>query len=326
MTGTAIGLRHFYEIHGIGVAVDARDPAVMEAIELRLRDFRRNEPAPVPCGVLFEFVAEAPQPPVGDSRPVYDMPDGSLHYFPAADAIFGEVGGATLCCEPSRGVARLHCTQFSGRELYLATHPLVTVSLMELLERRGLYSLHAGCLSEPHGRGVLLAGPSGAGKSTLALALARTGMGFLSDDVLFLESDADAAGLRVLGFADTVGITKSTATRFAELEPWLAKPPTDGFPKHLARIEDLFGSPSVAACRPRALVFPQVARGEASAIAPLDPRTALLALVPDVLLTDAAGTQAHLAAIATLLEQVECYVLRSGTDLDRAAEMVRELL
>jgi hypothetical protein len=295
----------------------------MQAMELRLRDFRCQRPVPDP--IRLEFVVQDPEPPTGTGRPVYDTSDGSLHYFPVADVLYGELGGVTLRCEPGRGVARFHSPEFSGRRLYLATHPLATVSLMELLERRGLFSLHAGCIAGADGRGVLLAGPSGAGKSTLALALAHAGMRFLADDIVFLARDGDQA-VRVLGFADTVGITEDTARRFTRLHARLSEPATNGFPKRLARIEDLFEAASGRACYPCALVFPEVVRDQLSQIAPLDPGAALLRLVPDVLLTDAAATQAHLAAIGALLNGVTCFVLRSGVDLERAAELVRALV
>ena len=323
MTAAVTSLRDRYDIHGVGIEIHSMDPAVMRALELRLRDFR--SPADVPEQIRLEFVTEHPRPPAGASRPVYDTPDGSLHYFPAADLLYGELGGVTLRCDTGRGVARLHSPEFSGRRLYLATHPLVTVSLMEMLERRGLFSLHAGCLTGAGGHGVLLAGPSGAGKSTLALLLARTGMRFLSDDVVFLAHDGDRP-VRALGFADTIGITEDTAGRFTELRARLSDPETGGFPKRLVRIEDLFGASGTQDCEPQALVFPQVTADRPSQIAPLDPGAALLRLVPDVLLTEPAATQAHLRAIAALLEQVHCYTLASGTDIERAAELVQALI
>jgi hypothetical protein len=49
-------------------------------------------------------------------------------------------------------------------------------------------------------------------------------------------------------------------------------------------------------------------------------------LVPDVLLTEPAATQAHLQAIGMLVEQARCYELRSGTDVERAAELVRAVI
>ena len=323
MTATVVSLGDRYDVHGVGIEIHALDPAVMRALELRLRDFRSTADVPEP--IRLEFITEPPQPPVGAGRPVYDTPDGSLHYFPADDLLYGELGGVTLRCDVGRGVARLHSPEFSGRRLYLATHPLVTVSLMELLERRGLFSLHAGCLAGAGGHGVLLAGPSGAGKSTLALALARAGMRFLSDDVVFLAHDGDRV-VRACGFADTIGITADTAGRFTELRTRISEPESDGFPKRLARIEDLFGASGDRVCDPQALVFPQVTADQPSQIAPLDPGAALLRLVPDVLLTEPAATQAHLGVIAVLLEQVRCYTLGSGTDIGRAAELVQALI
>jgi hypothetical protein len=52
----------------------------------------------------------------------------------------------------------------------------------------GVLPLHAACLSID-GRGLLIAGASGTGKSTLSLALAKSGVDFLSDDWTYLAYD-----------------------------------------------------------------------------------------------------------------------------------------
>lgn len=327
MTVSLTGLRRRYAIHGVGVEVLATDQAVIDALQLRLDGFASEEWADPQ--VTLEFAAEADNgsvPQAGEGRDVYDTPHGSLHYIPSDDLLYGDLGGVRMRCEAGRGIARLQCPVFAGRDLYLATHPLVTICLMELLERRGLFSLHAACLSDDAGSGVLLAGASGAGKSTLALALARGGMRFLSDDVVFLHRDADAEVVRALGFADAVGLSDHAAERFGELRGLIECPPVEGFPKRLERIEDLLGATAVADCDPVALVFPEVSRSWPSAIVELDPREALVRLVPDVLVTDASATQSHLQAIAELLDQVRCYALRSGTDLERAAALIRGLV
>lgn len=332
--------RQCYDVHGVALSVLAHEPAVHEAMELRLRDFRCPD-GPWP-GVRLEFVAAEdapaaapavdPAPAPDHGRPVYDTPFGSLHYVPATDLLHGTLAGVQLACRPAGGVATLRSAAFAGRDLYLATHPLATIALMELLERRGLFSLHAACLASRDGRGVLLAGPSGSGKSTLALALARAGLPFLSDDLVLLAPAARTGGVRALGFSDAVGLTPYAAERFDELRAALDAPPADGFPKRLRRIEELFedggrgGRPSTRECSPIALVFPRVARRRPSRLVPLDPREALLRLVPDVLLTEPRATQAHLAAIGALLRQVRCYGLDSGDDLERAAALVRELV
>jgi hypothetical protein len=327
MTHAPAILRRFYEVHGVGVRVETVEPAVLEAMDLRLRAFR-SEPVREP-DLRLEFVVDglggSEPPPVG-GRPVYDTPHGSLHYLPEEDVLYGELGGVALRCEPSRGIARLSTAVFGGRALYLATHPLATVSLMELLERHGLFSLHAACLATEDGGGALIAGPSGAGKSTLALALARAGMHLVSDDIVFLSLGNGGAAVRALGFADAVGLSERAGRSFVELQGLLDEAPADGFPKRLHRIEELFGRPIRSDCRPDALVFPEVAPDAPSAIGQLDPRDALLRLVPDVLLTEPTATQAHLAAIGALLGEVRCYALRSGTDLERAAYLVRRVI
>jgi len=98
----------------------------------------------------------------------------------------------------------------------VAGHPLFTIALVELLKRRGRYSLHAACAAVD-GHGIVLAGASEAGKSTLAIALALAGMQFVSDDTVFLSSAA--GGVEVLGFPDEVDMTPRTVAMFPALAP-----------------------------------------------------------------------------------------------------------
>jgi hypothetical protein len=329
MTVPAATLQRSYEIHGIGLTVSSEEPATIDAIERRLQAFRREPGAPAELRIEFVGDEDRVAMPPGPSRPIYDTPHGPVHYFPDADALYGDLGEVRLRCDAGIGFARLQAAAFEGRALYLATHPLATISLMELLERRGRYSLHAACLAH-EGRGVLLAGPTGAGKSTLTLALVRAGMAFVSDDVVFLEHEprdrAGAGAVRVLGFADDVGVTEDAAARFDELGGLLEAPPADGFPKRLTRMEDAFAVAPVPRCEPRALVFPEVVRDRPSRLLPLDPKDAWLRLVPDVLLTQPAGTQSHLRALAALLAQVDCRRLESGGDLEAAVQLVKDLV
>lgn len=61
-----------------------------------------------------------------------------------------------------------------------------------ILHQRGLFPLHASCVSL-NGRGIALAGPSGAGKSTLVAALVRQGATFVSDDLCVLEQTGNGS-------------------------------------------------------------------------------------------------------------------------------------
>jgi hypothetical protein len=151
-------------------------------------------------------------------------------------------------------------------------------------------------------------------------------MSFLSDDVVFLDEDAGQGTVRVLGFADAIGLTKHGAERFGSLDRLLDGPAADGFPKRLHRITDLCSADALPSCQPHAIVFPRVTRDPVSTITPLDSGEAMLRLVPDVLLTDPVSTQAHLSAIAALLGQVRCYAMRTGADLDQAVGVVQTVI
>jgi len=320
-----------YSLAGISLEVIADDPAVIAATDLRFCQLATTAPAGEPA-LSFEFTSDVPETPSPDDlgRPVYETPYGTLSYFPEHDLLAGELGGVVLHCEPGKHRAVIAAPTFQASTLYFATHPVTTVALMELMERLGRFSLHAGCLADAAGNGVLVAGTSGAGKSTLTLALARAGMEFLGDDTIFLEcvgSDpAQRGGIRVLGFADALGLGSFATARFPELAAMAGGPLAAGFPKRLHRFEQLFGREPLAACVPRAIVFPEVAAEQPSAITPVDPGEALLRLVPDVLVTHEQSTQSHVGAIAELLGQVRCYAVRSGYDLERAAETLRSLL
>jgi hypothetical protein len=326
MSAPAAQTRRTYAFHEIPVTVTAADVAVLTAVDLRLKGFPATD-APASAGVAFEFLTLAADPlpaPGGASRAVYETRHGTLHYAVEADILHGQFGDVRLWCDAAAGLARIAAPAFEGQSLYIATHPLMTMALIEIMERRRLFCLHAACLANDAGTGVLVAGQSGAGKSTLTLALAHAGLTMLSDDIVFLA--VEGASITARGFADALGLTDYATTRFHELAPFAAEPPAPGFPKRLHRIETLFGTEPISACTPRALVFPAVDRERPSALARLDPGEALLRLVPDVLLTEPAATQAHLAAIGAVLSQVTCYELRSGPDLERAASLVLEAL
>ena len=96
----------------------------------------------------------------------------------------------------------------------LATHPLLTIALVETMKRFERFPLHAAGLAL-HGKGVLVPGASGSGKSTTSVTLVRAGFDFLSDDTVFLTSSAD--GIWVAGFPDEVDVTDSTVARIPEL-------------------------------------------------------------------------------------------------------------
>jgi len=314
-----------YSVHSCHAAVSAW-PELSAAIHARLEPFAITA-SPVP---EFEVTFQASLAPraessaVAASRRVYEFPEGEVLYDEAGDRLTITVGDRICAaCEPALGRARVFVESPQPSDLYVLSHPVLTLVLMELLKRRGLYPLHAAGLALD-GRGVLLAGTSGAGKSTLSVALARDGFSFMSDDTVFIE--ADGPGWHVRAFPDQIDLCPDTVSMFSELQDIESVEPAPGWRKRQIRAETIYGSPISWATRPRVLIFPAVSGAPTSVLRPLAPEEALLELVPNVLLTDAVGSQQHLNALAGVISQCACYRLETGRDMDDAAAVVRRAM
>jgi hypothetical protein len=257
------------------------------------------------------------------ARPVYEPPSGEVVYSDEADLLYIDQGPRLrVLCEPDRGRSAVSAAGLQETDLWLVSHPLFTVPLVEILKRRGLYGLHAGgvCI---HGRALLLPGTSGSGKSTLTLALARAGLSPLGDDTVFLARRGP--GLRVLAFPDEFDLTEQTVSFFPELRPLLDTPLPPGWRKRQLRTERAYAAEVVWECEPALLVYPRIAGRPESVLTPLDPGEALLELASNVLLTEPRSSQAHLDVLAELVEASECYRLETGTDLEAAVEILKQL-
>lgn len=257
------------------------------------------------------------------ARTVYDPPVGEVVYDDAGDRLYLEHGPRLRAlCEPAAGRAVFSVLAPEAEDLWVLSHPLLSVPLLELCKRRGLFGVHAAGAALD-GRALVLAGTSGSGKSTLSLALARSGFDFLGDDTLFLSRQAGR--LRVLAFPDEVDLTEQTVSFFPEIAPWLAPRPA-GWRKRQLRAEEAFGARIAWECEPAVLVFPRVSGRPKSELRPVDSGEALLELAPNVLLTEPRSSQAHLDALAELARASRCWRLETGTDLGEAASLLRELM
>jgi hypothetical protein len=300
-------------------------PDLLAAIHGRLEPFVVDDAAGGDLTVSFaplpEHSNERGMAPARAGRRVYDFPDGHVTYDDFGDVLTIAVGDRIrVVCEPAAGRARVAVDSPNEEDIWLLSHPVLSLVLMELLKRRGLFPIHAAGLALDD-RGVLLAGTSGAGKSTLSVALARAGFGFLSDDTVFLT--AHASGLRIRSFPDQVDLCADAVSLFPELQPLAAAGGATGWPKWQIRPERVYGATIPRDVAPHVLIFPSVCGSPNSALRPLAPAEALLELAPNVLLTDAGTSQQHLDAIAGLVAQCVCYRLDTGRDLDDAVRVVR---
>jgi len=318
----------WYNLHGLGLTVSADDPPVLAALDSRLRSFRSEAAAQVDLAFEFRNVPQgqrhAIRRPLERGRPVYDPPVGEVLYYDATDQLYISYGGRVeLLCDVSAGRVTASVLEAERDNVWLLSHPMFTLPLVELLKRRGLYSLHAASLALD-GRGILLPGTSGAGKSTLALALALAAFGFMGDDTVFLRAGAE--GPRALAFPDEIDVTEDTVDMFPALRLGSNGAGAPKGRKRAIRVEALPGAVVAWGCAPAALVFPSVNGSGASVLRPIGAEEALLELAPNVLLTEAASSQRHLDVLGKLAETCACYRLTAGRDLEALPALLRDAM
>src|SRR5581483_3243880 len=187
----------------------------------------------VPAGE-YHHLGKPPEP----TRPVYDPPLGEVVYAEVEDQLYINYGDRVrVLCDLAGGQAWVSTLPCERSNLWLLTHPLFTLALIEFMKRRAYYSLHAAALSVDD-RCILLAGTAGAGKSTLTVALLRAGLSFLSDDLVFLKHSA--AGIQALAFPEEIDVTDETIRLFPELADLLKLQQPHGWRKRQVSAESVY--------------------------------------------------------------------------------------
>lgn len=316
-----------YDVHGLRIGVSS-DAALAAALEARLGLLPAADPTQADLAFAFSAVDDPlrhpiPRPPES-ARPVYDSDTGGVLYHDDTDSLYITCGDRVrLVCNPARGRVQVSTVRPRPTDLWLLSHPLLTLPLMESAKRQGLFCLHAAGVALD-GKCLLLPADSGSGKSTLALALAQRGWDLLGDDLVFLQTKQGR--LRALAFPEAIDLTDDAAHLFPELRNLWNGPLLPGWPKRQLSPTACFGSRIAWVCEPAAIVFPRIAFQERSVLAPIDRDTALLQLAPNVLLTETRSSQAHLETLADLLAASDCYRLETGHDFDALATLLRGLM
>jgi hypothetical protein len=317
-----------YGIHGVDVTVTSDDELIVELVDHRLRSFRREAGRIGRDEVCLSLSAVADPgsyrcPLSGGRRSVYDPPEGEVLYYHDADQLHLHNDEVTSRVDLAAGRVDTWFRGDTPSASWLASHPFLTLALMEVLRRRSRYCLHAAaCVVD--GRVVLVPGGSGAGKTTVAVAMVRAGAGFMGDDTVLLSPDPD--GVSVFGFPDEINLTDGTARMFAEVAHLVGAPRMAGARKHRIRPENVFGRPSVMRGRPAVLVFPVVGDAEDNRVRPMSQAEALVELVPNVLLTEPATAQAHLDVLGQLVQRCHSFRLLTGRRVEEIPGVVQGLL
>jgi hypothetical protein len=316
-----------YSFHGLNLRVSA-SAAIATCLDARFQMLPSNGE----CAetIFFDFVSVSDPKrhsfgkPRGPAKPFYQLEGGNASYFEAEDQLYlCYADRVRVLCNPGSGSACFSMLEPETDNLWVASHLLFTICLVEILKRRGRYSLHAGGFSA-NGKCLLIPGTSGAGKSTLTVASLRAKFDYMSDDMLFLIRRPD--GFRILAFPEEVDVSDQTVGFFPELSFLLRSPKRRGWPKRQIRPKEVYGAEVAPEARPAAVVIPRIAEAETSVVTKMNPDEALLEIVPNVLLTEPRSCQAHLEALRELVKFTPCYRLDTGRDFDRLSILFRELL
>jgi hypothetical protein len=311
-------------VHSVNAAICGW-PALIEAVHDRLAPFATAAAERPDFSITF-LHSDAPSlPPEGDdARPVYEFPDGKVAYRDAEGLLTISVGDRVRAhCWPGAGRAYVTVASPQPSDLWTLSHPVLTVTLMEMLKRAALFPVHAAGLALD-GRGILLAGARRSGKSTLTMALTRRGTSFLTDDMVLVTEGPSGWHLRA--FPDQVDLCDDTIDMFPELKALRNTPVPPEWLKRQVRPEQAFGVPIAWDVPAHTLIFPAIHDAEDSTLTPMSPEAALLHLAPNVLLTELTTSQRHFDALAGLIAQCRCYRLATGRNLDRAAALVSEIV
>jgi hypothetical protein len=207
--------------------------------------------------------------------------------------------------------------------IYERAKPLARL-LLEWHNHRDVQVVHAGLVSKD-GQGILFVGQSGSGKSTAALACLCGGFSFLSEDYVGLCSlpDGSLAGHSLF---NSVFLETDHLSRFPELEAHVlrGRPPeeaksvvvlSEAFPERLERVAPI-----------RAVVITHVLQSSQSQIARASRGEALLALGTSSMLQIPSPGMRGFDRMGQLIEQVPCYRLGLGLDLESIPFRVGEIV
>ena len=329
---------YLFSLYGTPVRYATASPLVAAPVNELLKHFRRDSlEESAPLTLYFHAVQDRADIPLtmspsarqlssGTGAAVGDRRETGLPYEVIQDegrliADFHDAG--VLVIDGVQGRADGYLIKSETLDANLIEY-LFHLALIELLRRRGLYTIHATAL-EKHGRGILIPGNSGRGKTTSFISLLRSGYRYLSDDHPLIR-DA-VTHVEMLPFPIKIDVTEATRAFFPELRNAPDHILHPGSPKRSFHAEDLYPTSVGDTCEPAIILFPHVVDKPHSCLEPLPKSRALEVLLPQALLVyDPEMARREFQVLAKLVQQVDCYRLHFGRDILDLPKLITPLL
>jgi len=328
-----------YSLYGTAVRYETDVPLLAQPVNELLRHFRRDDALEADAALAIRFhqvkdraevpltiSASARQLASGTGEAVGDRRATGLPYEVILDqglliAEFHGIGVLVIDGAQSRADGYLiNPDRLPSNIIEYLFH----LALIELLRRRGLYTIHATAL-EHNGRAILIPGNSGRGKTTSFISLLRSGYRYLSDDHPLLQDSGTQ--VEVLPFPIKINVTDATVQFFPELRAASEQVLHPGVPKRFFYAEDLYPTAVGERCQPALVLFPHVVDSPQSHLELLPKSRALEALLPQALLVyDQEVARQEFKVLAKLVQQVDCYRLHFGRDILDLPKLITPLL
>ena len=179
----------------------------------------------------------------------------------------------------------------------------------------------AGVVAPGRKEAIMIAGPSGSGKSTLTSQLARSGWGYLSDDILLVTEREQ--NIKVQPFRRFFALTPETmeAAKLQSTSESSAR-------KERVTPQEYFQRGPIEAARPSTIIFPEITNSTHSEIRALslgDSMQRLLRLCPWATY-DKPTSAEHLKILGRLVNETAAFELKAGVDVLKDSDTVAELV
>lgn len=307
-------LCEWYRVMGLACALTTNSPDVLAAARATFRQTIGPQPAP---DLALRFTVD------GDAR---SRPPWPQACFRGLDHLvyggFDTESAMLLDLRRQRALGRFSPALAADAAYWQGVILPNAIGLMS--EALGLTALHCASV-ERDGAGLLVAGGSGAGKSTLALALARRGFGFLSDDWTYFSRPNGR--LRAWHLAGLVKLLPDAGQFFPELAALEPHVSLNGEMAYEADPETVFGVRRSLECEPRWLVFVERRRLPGHRLTRIAPAEAAARLEHELeeLPAELASVSARQSAIVLDVAGRECWALEHGESPDVAAAVLAGL-
>ncbi len=221
-----------------------------------------------------------------------------------------------------RRVAWFHADDGSTLDYWEQAEPLRQILFWWLGDRR-IDLVHAAAVGNSSG-GVLLGGVSGSGKSTSSLACLASELSFAGDD--YVAVDRFGKSIHVHSLYSSGKLEADHASRLPHLRPALDAGEgamIDG--KVVVPLAPLFPDRMCSGFPLRAILIPKIT-GDGPRTVPITPTAALTALAPSTLLQVRPTKPTALSDMGRLVQQVPCFALELGGDIDAIPAEISRLL